>query len=53
MSLDVLQSESFVLGRFVGVPLIILGTMCALPLRRVHEIKRMYLVPRTHGLLIT
>jgi hypothetical protein len=26
---------------------------CSLPLRRVHEIKRTYLVPRTHGLFIT
>jgi hypothetical protein len=26
---------------------------CSLPLRRVYEIKRMYLVPRTHGLFIT
>jgi hypothetical protein len=26
---------------------------CSLPLWRVHEIKRMYLVPRTHGLFIT
>ncbi len=26
---------------------------CLLPLRRVHEIKRMYLAPRTHGLFIT
>ncbi len=26
---------------------------CSLPLRRVHEIKRMYLDSRTHGLFIT
>jgi hypothetical protein len=26
---------------------------CSLPLWRVHEIKRMYLAPRTHGLFIT
>jgi hypothetical protein len=26
---------------------------CSLPLRRVHEIKRMYLAPRTHCLFIT
>jgi hypothetical protein len=26
---------------------------CSLPLRRVHGIKRMYLVSRTHGLFIT
>jgi hypothetical protein len=29
------------------------GVYCSLPLWRVHEIKRMYLAPRTHGLFIT
>jgi hypothetical protein len=29
------------------------GHYCSLPLRRVHEIKCMYLFPRTHGLFIT
>ncbi len=27
--------------------------LCSLPLQRVHEIKRMYLAPCTHGLFIT
>jgi hypothetical protein len=26
---------------------------CSLPLRKVHEIKHMYLASRTHGLFIT
>jgi hypothetical protein len=30
-----------------------LATDCSLPLRRVHEIKCMYLDSRTHGLFIT
>jgi hypothetical protein len=30
---------------------IIIGN-CSLPLQRVHEIKRMYLASRTHGLFI-
>ncbi len=29
------------------------GDRCSLPLWRVHEIKLMYLAPRTHGLFIT
>ncbi len=33
--------------------IILTGGNCSLPLWRVHEIKRMYLAPRTHGLFIT
>ncbi len=38
---------SYSFGRFCS------GLDCSLPLWRVHEIKRMYLDPRTHGLFIT